>query len=244
MNMERYKVLLVEDNTMDQIAFAHVIRNSGLPYDYKITSSVAEAKKMMDEIAFDIVISDFNLGDGTALDVINDAKDLPVIITTGSGDEETAVNAMKHGACDYLIKDDKHNYLKILPVTVEHAITYKKTARLTKVLTQTIMGVSDSVCITDMNDQIIFANDAFCKMYGCINGSQIIGKNCSTISQEVGIKTAKSLYADIQSADDEHYFMRKDGTTLVVSSSETVINDEKQLEIAVARVSRDITAKK
>lgn len=244
MSMERYKMLLVEDNPMDQIAFAHAIRNNGLPYDYQIVPSVTEALRIMDDMQFDIVISDFNLGDGTALDVINGAKELPVVITTGSGDEEIAVNAMKHGACDYLIKDDKHNYLKMLPVIVEHAISYKKTVLLTKMLTQTIMGVRDSICITDLNDQIIFANSAFCKMYGCQNGSQVIGKKCSEISREMGIRSAESINGNSQSLNDEYSYIRNDDTMFVVSSSETVIRDEKNMEIAIARVSRDITAKK
>jgi PAS domain S-box-containing protein len=244
MAMERYSVLLVEDSKMDQLAFMQIVKSENLPYDYRIASSVAEAKRVMVEKSFDAIVSDFNLGDGNAFDIINAAHDLPVVITTGSGDEETAVKAMKLGACDYLIKDDKYNYLKMLPVTVEHAINYKGAARLTRILTQTIMGVSDSVCITDMSDQIIFANEAFCKMYGCQSTDQIIGSKSASFRQDVTVETESSICTDSKRTDDEYYCKRKDGATFVVSSSETVIRDENRSEIAIARISRDITAKK
>jgi signal transduction histidine kinase/DNA-binding response OmpR family regulator len=62
------------------------------------------------------------LGDGTAFDLFDEAKDVPIIMLTGSGDEELAVKAMKAGAADYLIKDPERNHLKTLLVTVENAI--------------------------------------------------------------------------------------------------------------------------
>ncbi|MBC8481984.1 MAG: hypothetical protein H8D47_04885, partial [Planctomycetes bacterium] len=49
-----------------------------------------------------------------------------VIITRGGGTEKTAVKAMKAGACDYLIKDNNRNYLKLLPVIIESVIENKK----------------------------------------------------------------------------------------------------------------------
>ena len=48
--------------------------------------------------------------------------DVPIIIVTGAGSEQVAVDAMKAGANDYLIKDSDRNYLKILPLTLNKAI--------------------------------------------------------------------------------------------------------------------------
>ena len=123
------KVLLVEDDLIDQKAFTRLIEEKKISYDYVVAGSVKEAKKLSEKKKFDVIVVDFNLGDGTAFDVFNFIKDTPMIVATGSGNESIAVKAMKLGAYDYLIKDYDRNYLEVLPITVENAFRYKKNER-------------------------------------------------------------------------------------------------------------------
>lgn len=123
---ETLRVLLVEDDKVDQMAFSRFVQKQGLAYDYEIAGSFAEAARLIRTRRFDIVISDYLLGDGTAFDVLDLGKEWPVIVTTGSGDEEIAVRAMKQGAYDYLIKDTEGNYLKMLPVTIANAVKHRR----------------------------------------------------------------------------------------------------------------------
>ena len=111
----RYKILLIEDNELDQRAFKRFVDNSDIPYDCIIASSVSEANNILKSDQFDAIISDHSLGDGTAFDILDLVKDTPTIVVTGAGDEETAVKAWKAGAYDYLIKDLDLNYLKANP---------------------------------------------------------------------------------------------------------------------------------
>ena len=122
----RYKILLIEDDTLDQTVFKRLVKDKNLPYDYTIAGSVSEAWGILDSEIFDIVIADYLLGDGTALDILSLVKDTPVILVTGAGDEEVAITAWKAGAYDYLIKDHERNYLKVLPLTVENVVKHKK----------------------------------------------------------------------------------------------------------------------
>ncbi|MBI5100756.1 MAG: sigma-54-dependent Fis family transcriptional regulator, partial [Nitrospirae bacterium] len=87
-----------------------------------MVASAEEAKNILATQSFDVIVSDYMLGDGTAFDVLDLKMETPVIITTGAGDEEIAVRAMKAGAYDYLLKDPDNNYHKILPVIVDRAI--------------------------------------------------------------------------------------------------------------------------
>ena len=59
--------------------------------------------------------------------------DVPVIIATGAGSEQIAVQAMKAGAYDYLIKDHERDYLKVLQVTVEGSLKQKRTEERVKI---------------------------------------------------------------------------------------------------------------
>jgi len=122
----RYKILLIEDNKLDQMAFKRLVEGENLPYDCTIAGSVSEARDILDSEVFDVVIADYLLGDGTAFDVLGLVKDTPIIFVTGAGDEEVAIKAWKAGAHDYLIKDTEHNYLKVLPVRVENVVKHKR----------------------------------------------------------------------------------------------------------------------
>ncbi len=126
MQDKRHKILFVEDDEIDLMAFERSARGELFPYDYVTARSAKEASDILGSEEFDAVVTDFSLGDGTAFDLIDRAKDTPIIIVTGAGDEEIAVQAMRSGACDYLIKDIEGNYLKTLPATVENAIKYKQ----------------------------------------------------------------------------------------------------------------------
>ena len=121
------KVFLVEDNPIDQMAFQRFVEQENLGYDYQIARSIEEAQEILSKESFDIALFDYLLGDGTALDLFEIVTETPVIIITGSGDEKSAVRAMKAGAADYLIKDPHGNYLTTLPSTVEKVIRQKQT---------------------------------------------------------------------------------------------------------------------
>ena len=120
---ENFRILLIEDDKIDQMAFERLVKREDLPYDYQIAGSVLEAREVLAAERFDAVLMDYVLGDGTAFDLFGEAKDAPIVMMTGSGDEAIAVQAMKAGALDYLVKDPEGNYLTTLPVTVESVIS-------------------------------------------------------------------------------------------------------------------------
>ncbi|MEO5378199.1 MAG: ATP-binding protein [Magnetococcus sp. DMHC-6] len=116
------QLLFVEDDLVDQMAFRRLVRREHLPYHYTIADSLAAAQAALGERRFHLVISDYQLGDGTALDLFKYLKGTPFIIVTGAGDVDVAVSALKAGAYDYLIKDHERHYLKVLPAVAEQAI--------------------------------------------------------------------------------------------------------------------------
>ena len=126
MEDKRCKILLVEDDRLDQMAFKRLVKEENLPYDYTIAGSVAQASQILGGEKFDLVFVDYLLGDGTAFDILDSIVDTPAVFATGTGSEELAVKAMKSGASDYLIKDPNRNYLKVLPEVVKNAIKHKK----------------------------------------------------------------------------------------------------------------------
>ena len=231
------KVLYLEDDKIDQMAFERLVREKQLHYDYTIAGSITEATAQLREKHFDIVITDFSIGDGTAFDVFDLVDDTAILFVTGVGDEETAVKAMKRGAYDYLIKDQSRNYLKVLPVTVENAIKHKQAERHNHLLSHAMMSIQDNVYITDRKGTIIFVNEAFCKSYGYAE-EEILGAKSSILCDD----DSPCQIMHSHSSDDhwlgEMRHIEKNGGTFPVSLSRSVIKDGD--DVAIVTVTRDI----
>ncbi len=126
MARQTIRVLLVEDDKFDRMAIERLVRKLELPYDLQMATSSVEARRLMSREPFDILVLDYLLGDGTGLDLLEEAGTTPVIIVTGAGSEEVAVKAMRNGAYDYLIKDQEGKFLTVLPVTIESVLERRK----------------------------------------------------------------------------------------------------------------------
>jgi PAS domain S-box-containing protein len=123
---ERIKILLLDDDEIDRLAVQRYVDREHLPYDLDTATSIAEARQRLKQNHYDLVLLDYQLPDGTGLEVLADVRDLPAIFITGSGDEKIAAKAMRQGASDYLIKDPERNYLIVLPATINNVLDRRK----------------------------------------------------------------------------------------------------------------------
>ncbi len=109
------RILLIEDDVVDRMAFERFVHRTGVPYSYTCADSVREARTLLTTEDFDVVVMDYLLGDGTAFDLFGLVPpEVPIVIVTGGSDAEIAVQAMKAGAADYLLKDREGHYLTTL----------------------------------------------------------------------------------------------------------------------------------
>ena len=168
MKYTKYKVLLIEDNKLDRMAFERFVYNEKLRYDYTAAQSISEAKEILDSERFDIIVTDYSLGDGTALDILNSVRDTPIILITATEDEYIPINARMAGTYDYLPKDFERNYLKAVPKTIENAIKHKKVEealdREQKNLEAMFNSAMVGMLLIDENMIIARANDAIKRM--------------------------------------------------------------------------------
>ncbi len=244
MENTRYKILFIEDNQLDQMAFKRFVDENDIPYDCTIAGSVSEARQALDSDRFDIVITDHSLGDGTAFEILKSAENTPVIVVTGAGDEETAIKAWKAGAYDYLIKDLSQNYLKAIPITVENAVSHKIIEKKLQLLSGAIMSTDDSVYITDVQGRIIFVNKAFCNTYR-YKEQEIIGENSSVLwigkQQTENTRSVFQTRTIGSSWEVGFYHKRNDDSVFPVSLSRSTIKDSNGNEVAIVGVARDIS---
>lgn len=122
MSAQLINILLVEDDEIDRDALVRYVQQQNLPFKLRTATDKAGAVNALQQNRFDVVLLDYNLGNDLGFEILPFTRDTPVIFITGSGSEETAVEAMRLGAFDYLIKDIERKYLKVLPVTIQSAI--------------------------------------------------------------------------------------------------------------------------
>lgn len=170
MSKKSTRLLLVDDDQVDRMAFVRYVEKQGLPYVCKTANSVAEARSIPRSEKFDIVILDHNLSDGTGFDLLPDFSDTPVIFVTGSESPEVAVQAMKAGASDYLLKDHDRNYLKLMPLSVERALRQRedqeKLAESQELFRQSFSEAPIGKAFLDLDGQLLRVNRALCDMFG------------------------------------------------------------------------------
>jgi len=79
---------------------------------------------------YDVLIADHKIPGKSGLDVIrqlaSDGKLLPTLMVTGAGDEKLAVEALKLGAGDYIVKDTEGAYLDLLPAVINKLLDQKR----------------------------------------------------------------------------------------------------------------------
>jgi len=126
------RILIVEDNKHDMIAFRRAFKESLIPCDITEYVRAEEAldRIQSDENLFDVIITDYKLPGLSGLELCKELLarkiNLPLVLLTGVGSEQVAVEALKAGVYDYIIKDETARYLKLLPLTVEGVVSKHK----------------------------------------------------------------------------------------------------------------------
>jgi PAS domain S-box-containing protein len=108
-DQELIRILHVEDNSNDRELVAEALRAAGLKCDILYVTTGTELREALEQAGFDLILSDFSLPlfDGaSALAVTKKFRpDLPFLFVSGTIGEERAVDALKNGATDYVLKD-------------------------------------------------------------------------------------------------------------------------------------------
>ncbi len=184
MTEQNIRVLLVEDDDIDREAIERHIEEMQLPYILQTAASRGEALERLRTSAYDVVLLDYMLADGTGLELLPHVEETPSIIITGRGSEQVAVEAVQRGAYDYLIKDPERNYLTVLPLTIRNVLTRKhaekalreKDTRYRLLIEASASGIS----LLDKDGNFLFVNEPTAKIWGK-RPEDVINKNLKDV---------------------------------------------------------------
>ena len=106
---ETVKILIVDDREVDRMTVQRLLKAAGVKMNWSECYNCSEAIAILQHEQFDCVFLNYRLPDGDGLSLVQQVRALgitvPLVVLTGQGDEQIAVQLMKAGACDYLSKD-------------------------------------------------------------------------------------------------------------------------------------------
>jgi len=127
-------VLMVEDNPVDAELCVEFLGRAQFEVQYEIVVTPEQVLQQIRTTNYDIVLADYNLGDWNGmdvLDVLNEEKcDVPFILLTTALGDQTAVECMKHGVTDYVLKERMDRLPVAIYRALEHRASSKESERL------------------------------------------------------------------------------------------------------------------
>jgi diguanylate cyclase (GGDEF)-like protein/PAS domain S-box-containing protein len=219
------KVLLLEDVDTDAELALRELRRAGMSHVSARAENEAQFREALAQFQPDIVLSDFSLPhfDGlSALRIVRAAsRHMPFIFVSGTIGEDRAVESLREGATDYVLKTK----LSRLPQAVARAVAEsgeraaraqaEEALRLTQ---QAVESSLDPVIITRDQTQgapIVYVNHAFERITG-YSAAEAVGRNCNFLQRGdraqpdlVGIRTAVAKGQEVRALLRNY---RKDGS--------------------------------
>jgi DNA-binding NtrC family response regulator len=119
--------LVVDDDVNFGLGLAEVVTREG--WNVKTAGSIKEAKAEISRTVPDVLLVDLHLPDGTGLDLFRELEGTPateVVLITGQATVDTAVEAMKRGASDYLVKPVDFGRVKLVLAKVSQTRELKE----------------------------------------------------------------------------------------------------------------------
>jgi PAS domain S-box-containing protein len=222
--MKPANIVLVEDNEAHAELILRAFEQDAPNDNIRHCKNLKEARIAIDDEYPDLLIADLNLPDGKGLELVAQSKSdksYPLILMTSYGDENVAVNAMKSGAFDYIVKSPEA--FDSMPKVVDRSlrewrnIADKQHAQQALLLHETeqseILGtIVDSVITINESGKILTFNKAAELMFG-YSSVEIIGKNI------------KKLMPNSVAEEHDNYIQ-----TYLTTGKSNIIGDTREVE--------------
>jgi two-component system cell cycle sensor histidine kinase/response regulator CckA len=251
-------ILMVEDLATDAHLIERELRQASIDFVSKRVETKEAFLKALTEFQPDIVLSDYSLPQFSGLDALRLLKQSPVptpfILITGSLTEEVAVECMKEGAHDYILKTS----LKRLPSAVLNALAKRQTEqekiraeaalqRSEELYRLIAQNTSDLICILNTKGNYVYASPSHREVLG-YRPEELLGRSCFSLIHPDDLSMAKDRFtrspANRKPERMELRLKHKDGNWRVFEANGNWIRDGQEKPQQAILVSRDLTERK
>lgn len=197
---EPMNILLIEDNPGDARLIQEMLRNVPA-YRLTCAETLADGLTAAREMAFDLALIDLSLPDSSGVETVHRLKEdlrlMPMVVLTGSHDEQLGIEAVQAGAQDYLIKGEADG--RGLQRSIQYARERHRGEESVRRSEQAYRSLIDDVfntsmvgvLILDRKLQVVWMNDAV-EIYFGVTREEIIGEDSRVLIDS----KLKCIFAD------------------------------------------------
>ncbi len=252
MNSEALRILLIEDNPADAELIQYELQRGGVEHEAQCVATKASFLAALRKGSPDAIISDYSMPQFNAIDALHILKahrvDVPFILVTGTQSEEVAVECLKEGADDYILKSS----LKRLPTALLASVQRKRseaqrTEAEARIREQAALlnKARDAILVIDLKGMISFWNDGAERLYGWSSTETIGQLNVAAFSGSDGTyETALRKTLECDEWQGELRQTNRMGGPFYVESRWTLIRDVDNGPKAILIINSDVTEKK
>jgi PAS domain S-box-containing protein len=250
------EVLLIEDNPGDAVLLREMLREPP-PNDTALThvNCMAAAERHLAAHKTDLILLDLGLPDVGGLEAVRRAHAaaprVPLVILSGSDDESLAVQALQHGAQDYLVKGqiEARGLLRALHYAAERKIMEDALFVEMERAQVTLNSIGDAVICTDISGGITFLNAVAEEMTGWTREGAI-GRPVTEVLRLLDAGSHQTVPSLIEMAIGQNrpvrlrsncVFIRPDGQEIPIEKCDAPIHDREGQTAGVVIVFRDVT---
>jgi len=186
-------VLVVDDEKILRFTFSEILEEGG--YAVTTAENYDEALTKLKKATFDLVITDIILGGKTGIDLLGKIKEMgiscPVIVLTGYPDVDTASEAVRLGAFNYLSKPvDQDMLLNTVRIAIKYGESKEKEERYKANMEAIYKSVNEAIITVDRDLKIIELNSAAEKICGLSRKDigkryDLLSRSCSSSCSEI-----------------------------------------------------------
>jgi PAS domain S-box-containing protein len=246
-----YRVLIIDDDFAQAEMVGEFLRIAGYR-DIDHATDLQTTWQRLGERPYDIILLDYRLPDGTGLELLDQlaqrGHQIPVVMVTGQGNERVAVQAIQHGAADYLLKSG--DYLITLPALIHKTVqahqlklSIQRTQEQIRYQATLLNNVRDAIVVWDLAGQITYWNPAAEALFGYPATERLGQPVASVYLAAFDPPVAVPKEGETVSPHVVRQFQGRDGKTIWVSSRVTILRDDDRPErlLGYMDVSHDIT---
>jgi PAS domain S-box-containing protein/diguanylate cyclase (GGDEF)-like protein len=256
---EALRILLLEDNPRDAELLISQLERDGIEFSHRVVSTELEFRSRIADFAPQVILSDFTLPrfDGlTALSIARSlARSTPFIFVSGTIGEERAIEALKSGASDYVLKENLTRLASAIKNAIRQADTIKERdiaedmLRRSESRLQDIINTSaDWIWECDCEGRFTFSNPSVDSILG-YNAHSILGKPVSNYLSADDRNRLDTAFADLlrTGAPAEPIvlrWLRADGKARFLERKMVVLRNEDGAARGFRGIDRDITERR
>ncbi len=256
---KKLRILLLEDVASDAELTERELHKAKLAFSLECVETREAFVRALEELKPHLILGDYHLPNFDGLSALAIAQekcpDIPFIFISGTIGEELAIEVVKKGATDYVLKDRLSRLVPVIHRALDEAEERIKRKEAEEALRESeaklrniLRSSPSAITVSDLDGNIIECNQVTLDMHGYSAKEELLGKSAfNLIAPKDHRRATENLKKTVEQdclKDLEYTFLAKDGRHFPGGLSVSVIRDSSGKPTSFVATTKDLTERK